>query len=321
MGRDDEGQRRGPRDLTIALSMAALCLVWGSTWLVIRAGLRDLPPFTSAGARFALASAVMLAIAPRLARREGGERPRRDLVLAMGVCNFALSYGIVYWTEVRLPSGLVSVLWSVFPLMTALVGHLFLPGERLAARQWGGFVAGFAGVALLFSTDLAQLGPEAVGRGAVLLASPAVSALGTAWVKRHGARTSSLLLNRDAMLLGALLLLATAALTEGDREVRWSAAAVASVTYLAIVGTVFTFGVYFWLMRYAPAYRLSLVAYVTPLLALGLGASLGDEPVGLHTLAGATLILSGVGLAARPRRAPTRAVREKEKNRPAGPMV
>ena len=123
---------------------------------------------------------------------------------------------IVYWAETRLHSGLVSVLWAVFPMMMAIAGHVALPGERLEGRQWGGFVAGFLGVGVLFATDLAQVGPGGITAGLVLLASPAITALGTAIVKRRGKAVSSVLLNRNGMLLGAVLLLLVAGLFERD---------------------------------------------------------------------------------------------------------
>ena len=105
--------RPAPSRSTLALCVAVLCLAWGSTWIVISKGLEDLPPFTSVSVRFALAASVMALLARRLGQREGGERPPRKLVLAMGCLNFGCSYGIVYWSQQHLPSGLVSLLWAV----------------------------------------------------------------------------------------------------------------------------------------------------------------------------------------------------------------
>lgn len=292
-----------PSRLAVHVLVGVLCLVWGSTWIVIQGGLEDLPPFTSAAARFAVAALCMLAIAPWLARREGGERPPRRLVLALGTLNFAASYGIVYWSETVLPSGLTCVLWAVYPMMQAVAGHLFLPGERLVGRQWLGFAVGFLGVALLFRTDLLDIGPHAARAGAILILSPLVSALGNTLIKRGGGGASSALLNRDALVLGALLLAGLAFLTERGERVTWTPSAVASVVYLALMGTVLTFSLFFWLLRYAPAHELSLIAYVTPVVALALGWSVGRERITGFTLAGTALVLGGVGLVAR-RRAP-----------------
>lgn len=272
-----------------------MSLVWGSTWVVIAEGLEDLPPFTSAAVRFAVAALVMALAAHLLAAREGGCAPPRHLVLAQGVLNFAGSYGIVYWTETRLPSGLVSVLWAVYPMMMAAVGHLLLPGERLRGRQWMGMAVGLVGVAVLFQTDLARI--EGAGLvGLVLLLSPLASAVGTALVKRDGAGVSSLLLNRNGMVLGALLLGLLALAVEGDAPAHWTPRALASIAYLSLMGTCLTFGLYYWAMRYAPAYQLSLIAYVTPVIALALGSLVRGERVTPGLLAGGALVLAGVAL-------------------------
>jgi drug/metabolite transporter (DMT)-like permease len=285
-----------PSPLKALLLTALLCLIWGSTWVVIKSGLDDLPALGSAAARFTLAAAAMSVVALAFAEREGGARPTLALTLVLGGLNFAISYGIVYWTEARLPSALVSVLWAVYPLFQAVSGHLFLPGERLAPAQGLGFGLGFLGVTALFATDLRDLGPEAIPAGAVLLCSPLVSALGTTFVKKHGAGTSSILLNRNGMWVGAVGLWVAALASERGSGFRWTGSALFSVAYLALVGTVVAFGLYFWLLRHTPANRLSVIAYVTPAVALLLGALVRQEPIGPWTLTGLGGILAGVYL-------------------------
>jgi drug/metabolite transporter (DMT)-like permease len=285
-----------PRAWTTDAVIAILSTIWGSTYFVIRTGLEDLPPFTSVAVRFMLASAIMAVLAKLLAGREGGGKPPWSLSLAIGLLNFGATYGIVYWSETILPSGLVSVLWAVFPMMMAVCAHLFVPGERLGLRQWLGFLVGFSGVVLLFYTDIPAVGPQAISAALVLLLAPLLSALGQTHVKRHGAAVSSLMLNRNGMAIGALVLAAVALATERDASVQWTAQAVGSVLYLAVIGTCVTFGLYFWALRHAPAYRMSVISYLTPVLALTLGAVAGGEPVGPVTISGVALILAGVGL-------------------------
>ncbi len=222
MARDAVAEPRGPRALTVYVAVSVLCLIWGSTWLVIREGLRDLPPFYSAGVRFSVAAVLMLALAPVLARREGGDKPPPWLWISSGIFNFAVAYAVVYWCEQTLPSGLVSLLWAVFPMLVAVSGHFLLPGERLRGRQWLGFVVGFVGVGLLFRTDLAGLSPDAATTGALLMLSPIAACIGNTLVKRHGQDVSSAWLNRNGMALAAVLLLALASLTEVDASVRWT---------------------------------------------------------------------------------------------------
>lgn len=290
----DDRPTRAPGPWTVTACLALLCAIWGSTYLVIREGLTDLPPLTAAGIRFAVAGAVLALLAPALSRREGGRRPTIGLTLAHGLCNIAACYGIVYWAEITLPSGLVSLLWAVYPLMIAASGHVFLPNERMSAGQWLGLVVGFGGVGWLFATDLRAIGPDAIPAGVILLGSPLIYTLGTTIIKRHGGGTSSILINRNGVLIGAAVLLALAFLFERDAELRWTPRAIFSVVYLSLIGTVVTFSLYFWLMRFASATKLSLIAYVIPAVALTLGAVVADEPFGLGTLGGMVLILAGV---------------------------
>jgi drug/metabolite transporter (DMT)-like permease len=299
-----EGARALPRPAPWVANacIALLCLVWGSTWVVIKEGLEDLPPLTSAAARFGLAGAAMALLARVLREREGGGDPPRWLWLSLGLLNFALSYGLVYFAETVLASGLVSVLWGVFPMMMATIGHWYLPGERLRPAQAWGFVVGFVGLVVLFARDVPSFGPRALPVALLLMLSPFVSAVGTALVKRHGASSSSLALNRNGMLVGALGLALAALLLESDVPAHWSRAAIGSIVYLALVGTVATFGLYFWLLRTVDANRMSLIAYVTPAVALTLGNLVRHEPVQAATLAGSGLILAGVVLVVRGKR-------------------
>ena len=301
---NDSSLTQRPRAWTTDAVIAVLSTIWGSTYFVIRTGLQDLPPFTSAAVRFAIACALMTVLAWLFASREGGGKPSWSLSLVTGLCNFGASYGIVYWSETILPSGLVSVLWAVFPMMAAVCAHWFIPGERLRLGQWLGFLVGFGGVVLLFYTDVADVGPQAISAGLVLLLSPLLVALGQTHVKRHGAAVSSLLLNRNGMAISALVLATAALVSERDVPVQWTAQAVASVLYLAVIGTCVTFGLFFWALRYAPVYRLSVISYLTPVLALTLGAVAGGEPVGPQTVVGVALILAGVGLVMLKRKQP-----------------
>jgi len=297
---------KSPSGFAVAVFVALLCAVWGSTWIVIRGGLQVLPPFTSAAARFVVAALAMALVTALLRKREAGASPPLWLWVTLGTLNFFASYAIVYHTETLLPSGLVALLWGVFPMLSALAGHFFLAGERLRAAHWVGFGLGLVGLVMLFATDVASFGPDGIPSAAVLLLSPIVSTIGNTAAKRCGKGISSLELNRNGMALGALLLTSLAFATEEPLAVEWNARAVLSVAYLALAGTVLTFGLYYWLMRHVPANRLSLIAYVTPLVALGLGWAFGER-LTAWTALGAVLIVGSVALIVRvPKRAPER---------------
>src|SRR6267143_4221900 len=108
-----------------------LCCIWGSTWLFIKIGLTDLPPLTFAGIRFALASLILMLMV--LARRAAWPRTRREwtLIAVVVVLQFSLNYGLVFWGEQYISSGLAAVLQSTFPAFGLVFAHLYLPYERL----------------------------------------------------------------------------------------------------------------------------------------------------------------------------------------------
>src|SRR5690606_18410920 len=176
-----------PSPLLTNFLLAILCLVWGSTWLVIKVGLEELPPLGSAGVRFIVAGVTMALVCTWLARREGGGRPPVSAVLAHGLCQFVLNYALVYASETVLPSGLVSVLWSIFPLAMAFTGHFVTRSEPLRAQQWIGFVVAFLGIVVLFVTDVARISARAIAMGLLLLLAPLSVTFSTTFVKTRAA--------------------------------------------------------------------------------------------------------------------------------------
>jgi len=294
-----------PSRAAVAAAVGLLVAIWGTTWAAIRIGLDDLPPLTSLAARFGIAGALLLALAPAFGVRLGASRRERGLWLVNGGLTFTVCYGIVYWGEQRVPSGLTALLFATFPLFVAVLGHFLLPGERLHVRGAAGTLVGFAGVAVIFSEDLSRLGgPEVAPAAALLLLAPAASAVANVAVKRFGQGIHPLSLTAVPLLGAAATVGGAAALTETDRAVRWTPVAIGSVVYLALFGTALAFVVYFWLLDKLPATRLSLITYAVPVVAVAVGTLALDEPFTPRIAAGAALVVAGVALAGRARPVP-----------------
>ena len=275
-----------------------LCVAWGSTWLGIRICLEDMPPLGSAALRFLIAAAFVGLLA-RGRRLPAADRPGIGLWLALSATLIVLPYGLIYNAEQTVPSGVASVLFATYPLfigvLTQATGLESPPGWR----GWGGLLAGFLGVAVLFQEDWTAAEMEFVG-GGLVLASAAASAVGSLLVRTRMAHVDPLLINLRPMLIGGLALGAMSFATETDATWRWSARGMGALLYLALVGSTLAFAVYFRLMRTVPLSRLAMITYVTPVVALLLGATLGEEEVTSRTLAGTALILTGIALARRP---------------------
>lgn len=274
-----------------------LAFIWGSTWLVIKIGLADLPPFLAAGLRFALAAGV-LAVVGR-ARRIPFPRGRNEHVLLLGVGTsmFWASYGIVYWAEQYIPSGLTAVLFATHPFFTMILAHLVLAAERITARKALGVAIGFLGVLLVFRGDLTLDHPYGATAAAVLLLAPLASAAGNVTVKRWGTHLHAFQLSILPMAYGAAALLATSLVVERGARVEWSPVAVGSVLYLAILGSVVAFVGYYTLLREVAVTTLNLMSYVYPVVAVALGYLILGEVLDRLTLAGAVSVLAGIAVA------------------------
>jgi drug/metabolite transporter (DMT)-like permease len=279
---------------------AACVLVWSSTWVVIAVGLEDIAPFLGAGIRFALAGVGVLAAAALLRRSL-----RTDWLLAgiVGVLPFALTYGLIYWAEQYVPSGLAAVLFGVLPLYVALLAALLLPSEPLRPRLFAGVGIAFGGLVLAFgqSLDLGSGEHTALAAIAVVL-SPVASAVGNVAIKKRSAGLDPLVMNGWAMVIGGALLLAVSAPSEDWGATVWSFEAIGSILYLAAFGTGFTFVTLTVLLRELPAVTVSFISMIIPFGALVLGALLRDETVTAVSVGGALLVVAGIAVAQFPLR-------------------
>src|SRR5262245_38188348 len=160
-----------------------LCIIWGSTWLFIKIGLEDLPPITFAAIRFVIAAAILSVLIA--IRRLRVPRTRYDLVLIAltGILSFSLNYGLVFWGEQYISSGLAALLQSTLPAFGLIVAHYYLPGEPLTLPRIAGVVMGVIGVGVIFSNQLRVSGPKAVWGCAALVLSAFCAANANVLVK------------------------------------------------------------------------------------------------------------------------------------------
>ncbi len=278
-----------------------LCLIWGSTWLVIKVGYGGLGPFNVAAIRFFLAGIVMAAIVPMTGARWPRRRSEWALIVAVALLMFAGDYGAVYWSEQYIDSGLTAILFATLPLLTLAVAHVYLPGERITASKLAGTLLAFVGVMALFADhariDATQLWPMLAVIGGALCAAMASVAS-----KRHGADLDSAALNAPSMLIGAVVLAGVSLATGDGFALPPDAATWGAVLYLALAGSVLAFLVYFSMLKTWSVMSLSFISVFTPAIALILGFIFLDERPTMWTVVGATLIVAGVALALTPAR-------------------
>lgn len=263
-------------------------------------GLRGIPPITGVALRFAIAAAVLLALVPLFGVKLGRGPTERRLWLANAVFTFAIPYGVLYWAEQWVPSGLASVLFATYPLLVAVLAHLFLAGERLTARSIAGLLVGFAGIAVIFSEDFQALGGSQVAKAAaILLISPLCAAVGSVAVKRWGSGVHPISVSAVPMAITAVLMGGLSRLVESGRALTFDTPSVVALLYLAVVGSALPFTLFFWLLKHQTATAVSLINYATPVIAVAVGTLFLDEPFTARMVLGTVLVLVGVGVAMR----------------------
>lgn len=274
-----------------------LCVIWGSTWLFIKIGLADLPPITFAGIRFLLASLILTSLV--LARRAQWPRARSEwtLIATVGLLQFTLNYGLVFWGEQHISSGLAAVLQATFPAFGLVIAHFYLPQERLTTGKVLGVLLGVFGVAVIFSDQLSIGGKLAFLGSIALVLSAFFGSYGNVLVKAYAGKIDPMVLAACQMIFGFVPLLLLGVITEGNPlHFRWTTMAVVSMIYLVVVGSVIAFALYYWLVRNMEVTKTMLIALVTPVVAVLLGMIVLEEKFNWRLLAGGACIISGIGL-------------------------
>jgi drug/metabolite transporter (DMT)-like permease len=286
---------------------AAVCFVWGSTFLAIRVAVQTLPPWSMISVRSLVAGSILTALA--LAR--GAALPGRSAALSAcvsGLLMFAGSQAMLAWGEIRLPSGLAAVLSCTVSLFTPVVAWALGVGQRPSWLASLGLLAGFAGVAVLVRPD--GVGWDGTAAVTVLVASLAW-AFGAGIARRVPPATSALLGSGLQLLAGGI----GAAFFAGLRG-EWLHFQPSQVTlpsliamlYLIVMGSLVAFACFGWLVQIWRPETLSTYAYINPLVALTLGAVLAGEAIGAREVGATVLILGAVGLVMLANRRPAAAV-------------
>jgi drug/metabolite transporter (DMT)-like permease len=291
------------------LAFATIYLVWGSTFLAIRIGVHEVPPFLLAAMRFLLAGGVMVAwmLARGVPVPTLGEW-RSSFLLAVLI--FLSNYGLVFWAETRIPSGITAVMQATIPAFMALAEITVLGTQRLSWRLGIALTMGLAGVAVLASDSLG-LGVAAVDRIsalALLIASFSWS-LGSTLTRKLPLPASKAMSSGAQMLAGGVwLALAATALGEtrafDPRAV--SSGAWFALLYLVVAGSIGAFTAYIWLLDHESPTRVGTYAYVNPVVAVLLGYFAAGEALGPRTVAGMACVLLSVLMITTMRKGPQR---------------
>jgi drug/metabolite transporter (DMT)-like permease len=286
-----------PRPWKVLLAFAIIYLVWGSTFLAIRVGVREVPPFLFAGMRFLAAGVVLYG----WMRARGTPSPTvREWSAAslLAVLIFVFDYGLLFWAERRVPSGIAAVMLATIPVFMALGEIVFLRTQRLTLRLGVALLAGIAGVAALVGHTMTMGEAPVDTAGAIALIIAAMSwSVAASLTKKVTLPASKVMSSGVQMLSGGVLLTLTAALLgefHGFHIQAVSRGAWLALAYLIVAGSIVAFTAYVWLIHHESPTKVGTYAYVNPVVAVLVGHFLGGEAIGPRTIVGTLLVLVSV---------------------------
>ena len=280
--------------IKIVLVYIMLCFIWGSTWLAIRFGLESLTPFCSVGLRFVLASVFIFSLMKLRGINLQTDKISIRLYFIMGYFSFVIPFGLVYWAEQFVPSGIAAVLFAVFPFFVLIFSYLFIHDASIDVFKVVGIFLGFSGIVVIFSDQfVGEITDYIIGMIAIVISATMQAGIVTT-IKKYGHHLNPLSMNFIPMLIAGFSMLAISFAFEDISKNTLEPSGVISILYLAFFGSLITFTSYYWLLKKINIVILSFTAFITPITALILGYLIYNEELSSGDFIGAILVLAGV---------------------------
>jgi len=286
-----------PAPWKILLAFGIIYFVWGSTFLGIRIGVREVPPLLFAAMRFSAAGLILFGY---LSLRGTALPTAREwlTITLLSFLIFVVDYGLLFWAEQRVPSGIAAVLLATIPAFMALSEIILLRTQKLTARLAIALLIGLGGVSVLVSHSLSfgEVPIDPDGAAALMIASVSWSVASALSRKLPLPASKPMSAGAQMLVGGTLLTLAAAVFGEfrGFHASAVSRGAWLALIYLIVAGSIIGFTAYVWLLHHESPTKVGTYAYVNPVVAVAIGYFLGGETVGPRTLLGTALVLVSV---------------------------
>lgn len=283
------------KELLAYLALAAICLIWGTTYLAIRVGVLHFPPFLFSAIRQVTAGGLLTG-ALLLSRKI--PMPGLSDIKYQAVAGFfmiTLGNGLVGWAEVHIPSGIAAVICSMVPLVVVLINIGANSEERPNMWIIAGSVLGFAGISMIFGGEISEFSNTDYLLGMFLTFIAVLAwAGGSVWLKQRKTQSNPFMNAGLQMFFGGIWLIPLSLAFDDLTRVSWSAQAGYAMLYLTVFGSLIAFSCYIYALRRLPVTIVSMHAYVNPIIAVILGWLLLDEKINLTMAIAILLTVSGI---------------------------
>ncbi|MBV6439737.1 MAG: EamA family transporter [Haliscomenobacteraceae bacterium CHB4] len=280
------------------LSLAAICIIWGTTYTAIKYAVRDFPPYLLVGIRQTSAGLLLLGLALAGGKLIWPGRPYAMRQALTGVATITGGNGFITWGMQYVSSGLAAIIGSLTPVMVVLISLAWRSPERINPRMIAGVLMGFGGLGIIFNDGWQDfLKPEYRWGIAGCFASCFTWSLGTVMAKRWNSPEVPPLLNAGMQItaggLGGFIL---SVLFDKSHTIHHTAESWISMLYLITIGSALAFTLYMYALKHLSATVSSLYTYINPMVAIVLGWALLGESLTTGTILGMTVTITGVWL-------------------------
>jgi len=284
------------KDLTIAyIALAAVCIIWGTTYLALRIAVLHFPPLLFTAIRQTTAGILLLGFMIFIMREHW---PARTHIVRQAIGGFfmiSIGNGLVAWAEMEIPSGIAAIICSLMPVMVILINLSIHREERPTFSIVLGVLLGLAGIVIIFSEHITELyNPDYIIGIVLILVAVLGWAAGSIWIKRQGSDSNPFINAGLQMFFGGLWLFPGSLIFDDLSNVTWSAEAIYSMLYLIAFGSIVAYASYLYALRKLPMTIVSLYAYINPLVAVILGWLILDEKLNTIISIGILITVTGI---------------------------
>ena len=280
--------------MSVPAAYLGIIIIWSTTPLAIKWSGEEAGFLFGVASRMLIGAAVCTLLLLILARKLPWHREARQTYLAAGLGIYGAMMS-VYWGSQYIPSGLISVIFGLTPIVTGVIAAIWLQERSLTASKLAGIFLGIVGLIIIFATGVELSEGAVYGIAAVLLAV-ILHSVSAVWVKSISARLPALEVTNGGLLIAAPLYLVTWLLFSDGWPEDISTRTALSISYLAVFGSVLGFIMYFYVLKHIDASRVALVTLLTPVLALLLGQGLNNEIINPAVWIGTFCILVGMSV-------------------------
>jgi len=276
------------------LQFLILCLIWSTTWGMIKIGAEETPPMVGLAIRFIIASMILFSIILIKKRKISSDKSSVVTYLIAGIFSQTLSYYCTYWGTQYVTSGLSAILWATMPLTVGIFAHFMIREERLNWLRVTSVCVSIFGVILILSDQKLVFSWQILVGSFVVLLAVLLGTYPAVYIKKNQKSVDPLVLT--AMSLGiAAICHSIGALVMGQwHEMDWNLKNLGAAAYLGIFGSAIAFFVYYSLLRKISIIKLSFINFVTPVFAAALGWLFLSEIITFREIIGTFVILTGL---------------------------